>query len=42
MCVCVCVEMVEFGKSDKMRKINGKVDIPNADNGFSNDISSLF
>ena len=32
--------MVGFGKSDKMRKINEKVDESNIDNGFSNDISS--
>ena len=34
--------MVNFGKSDKMRKINGKADKPKTDNRFSNDISSLF
>ena len=32
-------EMVDFGKSDKMRK---KVNKPNTDNGVRNDISSLF
>ena len=32
-------EMVDFGKSDRMRKISGRVDKPNTDNGFSNDIS---
>ena len=35
-------EIVYFGKSDKMRKIRGKVDKPNTDKGFMNDISSLF
>ena len=34
--------MVDFGKSDKMWKTSGKVDKPNTDNEFSNDISSLF
>ena len=32
-------EMVDFGKSDKMIKISGKVDKPNTYNGFSRDIS---
>ena len=31
--------MVYFGKSDKIRKISGKVDVPNPGNGFYNDIS---
>ena len=31
--------MVDFGKSDKMIKISGKVDKPNTYNGFSSDIS---
>ena len=34
--------MVDFSKSDKMRKISGKEDKQNTDNGFCNDISSLF
>ena len=34
--------MVDFSKSDKMRKMSGKVDWPDIENGFSNDISSLF
>ena len=34
--------MVDFNKSDKMRKISGKVDKSNTDNRFSNDISFLF
>ena len=34
--------MIDFDKSDKMRKISGKVDEPNTDNWFSNDISSSF
>ena len=29
VCVCVCEEMVDFGKSDKMIKINGKMDKSN-------------
>ena len=33
------VEMVDFGESDKMIKINGKVDQPNTYNGFSSNIS---
>ena len=36
-----CEETVGFGKSDKTRKINEKVDKPSIDNGFSNDISSF-
>ena len=32
--------MVDFCKSDKMRKINGKMAKPSTDNGVSNDISS--
>ena len=43
ICVCVCVyiygEMVDFGKSDKMIKISGKVDKPNTYNGFRSNIS---
>ena len=35
-------EMVDFGKSDKIRKISGKVDKPNIDKEFSNEISSSF
>ena len=35
------LEVIDFGKSDKMRKIIGKVDKAGIDNGFSNDISSL-
>ena len=31
--------MVDFGKSDKMIKISGKVDKSNAFNGFSGNIS---
>ena len=31
--------MVDFGKSDKMIKISGKLDKPNTYNGFSCDIS---
>ena len=31
-------EMIDFGKSDKMIKISGKVDKPNTYNRFSNDI----
>ena len=31
--------MGDFGKSDKMIKINGKVDKSNTHNGFSSDIS---
>ena len=31
VCVCVCGEMTDFGKSDKMIK----VDKTNADNGFN-------
>ena len=34
--------MVDFGKSDKMMKISGKVNKPNIYHGFSDDISSLF
>ena len=34
--------MLDFGKFDKMRKIIGKVDKPNTDNGLKEDISSLF
>ena len=33
--------MVDFGKSDKMRKIRGKEDKPKH-NGFNKDILSLF
>ena len=39
MCVCVCEELVEFGKSDKMIKIIGKVDKSETYNRFSGDIS---
>ena len=28
MCVCVCGEIVEFGKCDKMIKISGKKEKP--------------
>ena len=28
VCVCVCEEMVDFGTSDKMRKISGKGNKP--------------
>ena len=35
VCVCVCVCVVDFGESDKMIKINGKVDKSNIYNGFS-------
>ena len=31
--------MIDFGKSDKMRKITGKMDKPNTGNGFSIDVS---
>ena len=31
--------MVDFGESDKMIKINGKVDKSNSYNGFSSNIS---
>ena len=34
-------EMGDFGKSDKIRKISGKVDKPDIDIGFYNVISSL-
>ena len=34
-------EIVDFVKSNKKRKISGKTNKPNCDNGFSNDISSL-
>ena len=34
--------MLNFGKSDKNRKISGKVDKLNTDHGFNNGISSLF
>ena len=34
--------MVDFGKFDKIRKINRKVDKPNTDNGFRNYILTLF
>ena len=34
--------MIDFDKSDKMRKISVKVDKPNTDNWFDNDISFLF
>ena len=34
--------MEDFDKSDKMKKISAKVDKPSTDNGFKNDISSLF
>ena len=33
--------MVDFGKSDKMRKVSRKLDKANTDNEFSNDILSL-
>ena len=33
--------MIDFGKSDKMKKISGKADKPNTANKFSNDISSF-
>ena len=44
MCACayVCAEKVDFGKSDKIWKVSGKVDKPNTVNKFNNDISSLF
>ena len=34
--------MEDFCHSETMRKKRGKVDKPNTDNGFSNDISSFF
>ena len=34
--------MVDFDKSDKIRKIRGKVDKPDPDNEFSNDVLFLF
>ena len=40
--LCVYGETVDLGKSDKMRKIRVKVVEPNTDNGFNNNISSLF
>ena len=35
----LCGEMVDFGESDEMIEISGKVDKPNTYNGFSHDIS---
>ena len=35
-------EVVDFGKSDRMRKISGIVDKLDTDNGYNLDISSLF
>ena len=35
-------EMIDLGKSDKMRKIIGKLDQQNTDNEFINGISFLF
>ena len=34
-------EMIDFGTSEKMAKIRGKVDKSNTYDGFSNDISSF-
>ena len=42
VCVCVCGEMIDFGKSTKMRKISGKVYKTHTDTGFNNDISCLY
>ena len=38
-CVCVFTEMVDFGESDKMIKISGKVDKLNTFNGFNGNSS---
>ena len=38
MMMMIYGEMVNFGKSNKMRKIRGKVDKPSTENGISNDI----
>ena len=37
--IYICGEMVDFGESDKMIKISGKVDKSNTYNGFNGNIS---
>ena len=41
VCVCVFVGMADFGKSNKMRKISGKVGETDTDNEFINISASL-